>query len=451
MHGPLLLTTTHTLKGKVREQLEEPQRRYITRMINVLKQLKSGTCKGNDFLGWLTLPSDITEELITDIEETASSLSDISDVVVVIGIGGSYLGARAVIESQKSTFGHSNTEILYAGNQMSPGYLTELAEYLVDKKWSIVVISKSGTTTEPAIAFRFLKGKLVAQFGDSQAVKRIVAITDASKGALHTLAKNEGLKTFVIPDNVGGRFSVLTPVGLLPIAIAGFNIREFVAGALIAQSTFLNESTDNLAVRYAALRNTLYQNGFGVEIMVNYHHKFHFITEWWKQLFGESEGKDGKGIFPAGVSFSTDLHSMGQYIQDGKRMLFETVVKVKNSSLFDEVISHDNQDLDNLNYLEGRTISYVNNQALEGTAIAHHQGGVPNIVLELEDLTIQTVGELLYFYELSCAISGIMLDVNPFNQPGVEDYKRNMFALLEKPGYENLKNSSRLRVLYRSV
>jgi len=402
-----------------------------------LKRLKDGTSKGKDFLGWLNLPADITPELLTDIEKTAAALRSRTQVVVVIGIGGSYLGARAVIEALSDSFhnyGKADMKVIFAGHNIGEDYYHELLRYLNDKEFGICVISKSGTTTEPAIAFRLLKEMLEKKVGREEAGKRIVAITDASKGALRTLAEQEGYKTFVIPDNVGGRFSVLTPVGLLPIAVAGFSIRELVKGAAEMRKVCL-ESADNIAVEYAAARNVLYRKGYAVELLANFHPKLHYITEWWKQLYGESEGKEHKGIFPAGVDFTTDLHSMGQYIQEGVRMLMETVISVEKPD-YEVVIPSDAANLDKLNFLAGKRVDEVNKMAELGTQIAHVDGGVPNIKVIMPALNAWYIGQLFYFFELACGISGNMLGVNPFDQPGVEAYKNNMFALLDKPGYE---------------
>lgn len=409
--------------------------RYKSMGSKLIESVLTKTCAGKEFLGWVDLPAEISPTFLGDIEDTAQKLRSISDVVVVIGIGGSYLGARAVIESQKNPFKHDGCEVLYAGHQLSPGYLTDLADYLKNKKWSIISISKSGTTTEPALAFRYLRSLLVEQFGDSAMKDRVVAITDASKGALRQLADAKGMKTFVIPDDVGGRFSVFTPVGLLPIAVAGFDIKALVLGATLMQKEIWS-NPENIAIEYAALRNTLLQNGYSAEVLANYHHKFHYVAEWWKQLFGESEGKDGKGIFPASIDLTTDLHSMGQYIQDGKRNLFETVVKFEKLQAKPEVIAPDGENLDKLNYLAGKDFIFVNNNAMEATMLAHNSGGVPNILLKLSDDSVETIGGLLYFFMATCAFSGLMLQVNPFDQPGVEDYKTNMFALLQKPGFE---------------
>lgn len=406
--------------------------------------LHDGTGAGSDFLGWVTLPSSITEEVIREIEDAATVLRSRCEAVVVIGIGGSYLGARAVIDALTNTFDwlqdpkeRKNPVILYAGNNISEDYLQELIRLLEDKQYGIINISKSGTTTEPALAFRLLKDQLENKVGKEEARKRIVAITDASKGALRSLATTEGYKTFVIPDNVGGRYSVLTPVGLLPIAVAGIDLRKLVGGALeIEKATAPAVSFDyNLPAIYAVIRNELYKKGKKTEILVNYHPKLHFMAEWWKQLFGESEGKEHVGIFPAAVDFTTDLHSMGQWIQEGERTIFETVISIKAPNKKVE-IPHDERDLDGLNFLEGKRVDEVNKMAELGTRIAHVDGGVPNLLIELPALNEQFVGQLIYFFEKACGISGYLLGINPFDQPGVEAYKKNMFALLEKPGYE---------------
>ncbi len=404
--------------------------------------LHDGSRAGNDFLGWVTLPSSVSEELIKEIEDTAAELRSRCDAVVVVGIGGSYLGARAVIDALSSSFDwlqtrRKNPVILYAGNNIGEDYLHELTEYLHDKRFGIINISKSGTTTEPAIAFRILRNLLVEKAGEEESRKRIVAITDASRGALRSLANSEGYKTFVIPDDVGGRYSVLTPVGLLPVAVAGLNIRKLFQGARDME-TACGRATPfevNLPAIYAAIRNRLYLKGKKIEILVNYNPKLHYFAEWWKQLYGESEGKEGKGIFPAAVDFSTDLHSMGQWIQEGERTIFETVLSVRRPDA--EVrIPHDNTDSDGLNFLRNKRVDEVNKMAELGTRIAHVDGGVPNILIEIPELSEYFVGQLIYFFEKACGISGYMLGINPFNQPGVEDYKRNMFALLDKPGYE---------------
>lgn len=402
-----------------------------------LKSLKNGTSKGNDYLGWLDLPAEITAEDLADIEKTAADLRSRTQVLVVIGIGGSYLGARAVIEALSGSFHNYDQaamKVIFAGHNIGEDYYHELAAYLEDKEFGICVISKSGTTTEPAIAFRLMKDLLEKKVGKAEAGKRIVAITDASKGALRTLADREGYKTFVIPDNVGGRFSVLTPVGLLPIAVAGFDIKELVKGAVEMRAACVGEG-NSIAIEYACARTALYRKGFAVEILANFNPKLHFITEWWKQLYGESEGKENKGVFPAGVDFTTDLHSMGQYIQEGVRMLMETVISVEKPD-YKVAIPSDAANLDKLNFLAGKRVDEVNKMAELGTQIAHVDGGVPNMRIVMPALNALYIGQLLYFFEIACGISGNLLGVNPFDQPGVEAYKNNMFALLEKPGYE---------------
>lgn len=407
-----------------------------------LDKLHNGTGAGSDFLGWVNLPEATTEALVADIEASAKALRETCDYVVAIGIGGSYLGAKAVIEALGDSFSmlreagdERRCRVLFAGQNIGEDYLNELQDLLRNKKFGIIVISKSGTTTEPAIAFRLLKEQLEAQLGKAEASKRIVAITDAKKGALRQLATEEGYKTFVIEDNVGGRFSVLTPVGLLPIAVAGFDIRALLDGARRMQKATVAANDENPALLYATTRNALYRAGKKIEILVNYNPKLHYFGEWWKQLYGESEGKDHKGIFPAAVDNSTDLHSMGQWIQDGERTIFETVLSVEAAEKT-TVIPTDAANLDGLNYLAGKRVDEVNKMAELGTRIAHVDGGVPNIRISLPALKEVYLGELIYFFEKACGISGYILDVNPFNQPGVEDYKRNMFALLEKPGYE---------------
>ena len=395
--------------------------------------LEKGTGEGNDFLGWLHLPSSIGEAELADIEATAAQLRNSCEYVVTIGIGGSYLGAKAVIEALSSSFDAyqgGKCKVLFAGNNIGEDYIAELMDLLKGKKFGIVVISKSGTTTEPAIAFRLLKDMLEKQEGKQEAAKRIVAITDAKKGALRSLATQEGYKTYVIPDNVGGRFSVLTPVGLLPIAVAGFDIKALVAGAVEIE----NDDNENVFT-YAQTRNALYQSGKKIEILVNFCPRLHYFAEWWKQLYGESEGKDHLGIFPASVDFTTDLHSMGQWIQDGERTIFETVLSVGDQS-HSVVIPHDEANLDGLNFLAGKRVDEVNKMAELGTRLAHVDGGVPNLLITIPALNEKYLGQLIYFFEKACGVSGYMLGVNPFNQPGVEAYKKNMFALLNKPGYE---------------
>lgn len=422
---------------------------YFEKACGGLRTVLQGTGAGNDFLGWVTLPGEVDEKLIDSCNDIVKRWKGEVDVVVTIGIGGSYLGTKCAIEALSHTFAAAMPsefpKIVYAGHNMSEDYAAELLDFLKDKTFAIVVISKSGTTTEPAIAFRLLKEHLEARFGKEVAKERIVAVTDASKGALRTLATQEGYSTFVIPDNVGGRFSVLTPVGLLPIALAGFDIKKLVEGARNMQKACVVESPENPALVYAAARNSLYSQGKKIEILVNYNPKLQYLGEWWKQLYGESEGKEGKGIFPASVNFSTDLHSMGQYIQDGERTLFETNVLVKNQ--FHAVkIEADKQNLDGLNFLAGKRIEEINRMAQLGTRLAHTDGGVPNIEIEIEKIDEYNLGELFYMFEMACGISGYILGVNPFNQPGVEDYKRNMFALLDKPGYEEASKAIRARI-----
>ena len=404
--------------------------------------LENGTCPGNDFLGWLHLPSEITPAFLDEIEATAKVMRDNCEAIVVAGIGGSYLGARAVIEALSNTFGwlvsdQKSPVILFAGNNIGEDYLFELTEYLRGKRFGVINISKSGTTTETALTFRLLKKQCEAQVGKEEARKVIVAVTDAKRGAARTCADKEGYKSFIIPDNVGGRFSVLTPVGLLPIACAGFDIKQLVAGAQEMEKCCGKDVPfeQNMAAQYAAVRNGLYQAGKKIEIMVNFQPKLHYYSEWWKQLYGESEGKDKKGIFPASVDFTTDLHSMGQWIQDGERTIFETVISVEEPErklLFPE----DEENLDGLNFLAGKRVDEVNKMAELGTRLAHVDGGVPNIRISVPRLNEYYIGQLIYFFEKACGVSGNLLEVNPFNQPGVEAYKKNMFALLEKPGYE---------------
>ncbi len=404
--------------------------------------LENGTCPGNDFLGWLHLPSSITPAFLDEVQAVANTLREKCEAVVVAGIGGSYLGARAVIEALGNSFAwlvadKNNPTILFAGNNIGEDYLSELTEYLKGKKFGVINISKSGTTTETALTFRLLKKQCEQQMGKEEARNVIVAVTDAKRGAARTCADKEGYKSFIIPDNVGGRFSVLTPVGLLPIAVAGFDIKQLVKGAAdMEKLTGIDVPFDeNPAAQYAAVRNGLYQSGKKIEIMVNYQPKLHYVSEWWKQLYGESEGKDKKGIFPASVDFTTDLHSMGQWIQDGERTIFETVISIEkpNRTL---LFPSDEENLDGLNFLAGKRVDEVNKMAELGTRLAHVDGGVPNIRLSVPELNEYYIGQIIYFFEIACGISGNVLGVNPFNQPGVEAYKKNMFALLDKPGYE---------------
>ena len=410
---------------------------------------KSGA--GNDFLGWVNLPSSITEDEIKKIKTVAGNIKANADFVVVVGIGGSYLGTRAVIDALSDSFDllrtdRKNPVILYAGQNIGEDYTCELIDLLKDKSFAVLVVSKSGTTTEPAIAFRLLKELLEKKYDVSEVKKRIVAITDASKGALRTLAIREGYETFVIPDDVGGRYSVLTPVGLLPIAIAGVDIDKLVEGARdMEKSSIATDYENNTAALYAVTRNILYQSGKKIEILVNYQPKLHFFAEWWKQLYGESEGKEHNGIFPAAVDFSTDLHSMGQWIQEGERSIFETVLSIEKPR-HNMAIPKDKDDLDQLNYLAGKRIDEVNKMAELGTLIAHVDGEVPNIRITIPELNEYYLGQLIYFFEKACGISGYILGVNPFDQPGVEAYKKNMFALLGKPGFEKATEEIRKRL-----
>lgn len=416
---------------------------YESKAKAALEALENNTCPGNDFLGWLHLPSSITPDFLDEVQAVANTLREKCEVVVVAGIGGSYLGARAVIEALSNSFAwliqdKKNPQILFAGNNISEDYLAELTDYLKGKRFGVINISKSGTTTETALTFRLLKKQCEAQMGKDVARDVIVAVTDAKRGAARTCADKEGYKSFIIPDNVGGRFSVLTPVGLLPIACAGFDIKALVAGATdMEKATGVNVPFgENIAAQYAAVRNALYnEGGKKIEIMVNYQPKLHFIAEWWKQLYGESEGKDGKGIFPASCDFTTDLHSMGQWIQDGERSIYETVISIETPNR-ELDFPHDDENLDGLNFLAGKRVDEVNKMAELGTRLAHVDGGVPNIRISVPVLNEYYIGQLIYFFEIGCGISGNILGVNPFNQPGVEAYKKNMFALLNKPGYE---------------
>lgn len=420
--------------------------------IEAITDVNTGRAAGNDFLGWVNLPSSVDSALVDRINKTADRLKAACDYVVCVGIGGSYLGAKAVISALSNNFADmihepspKSAKVLYAGQNIGEEYTAELQDFLKGKKFGIVVISKSGTTTEPAIAFRVLKAQLEEQVGKDAAKDLIVAVTDEKKGALRTLATQEGYETYVIPDNVGGRFSVLTPVGLLPIAVAGFDIAKILAGAAEMENDTRHAGPDNIAETYARMRNALYASGKKIEILANFNPKLHYFAEWWKQLYGESEGKDGKGIFPASVDFTTDLHSMGQWIQDGERSIFETVISVKEPTL-EKFIPEDPQNLDGLNFLAGKRVDEVNKNAELGTMLAHVDGGVPNIRIEINRLEEHTIGGLIYFFEKACGISGYMLGVNPFNQPGVEAYKKNMFALLNKPGYEEESKAIRARL-----
>ena len=416
--------------------------KYSDKVQEIHNELHLKKDEEDQFLGWLELPTNYDKKELTKIKRAATKIQSNSDVLLVIGIGGSYLGARAVIEALTDTFysmsdneSRKTPQILYAGNNLSPNYLKELIDYIKDKDFSINVISKSGTTTEPAIAFRIFRRLLEDKYGLEEARKRIYVTTDKEKGALKKLSKTEKYECFVIPNNIGGRYSVLTAVGLLPIATAGIDINKLIEGAKIAQDRYNDpELKYNECYQYAVARNILYNKEKNIEILVNYEPKMQFITEWWKQLYGESEGKEGKGIFPSGVDFTTDLHSMGQYIQQGRRNLFETVIKIEKTNK-NLTVGIDEDDLDGLNYLSGKTLDYINKKAMEATVQAHVEGGVPNMIITMEKLDELSLGQLLYFFELSCAMSGKLLGINPFDQPGVEAYKKNMFKLLEKPGY----------------
>ena len=404
--------------------------------VEALNTTLNKTGEGNDFLGWIDLPVNYDKEEYERIKKSASKIKKDSEILVVIGIGGSYLGTKAVETAIKPYFGKMDgVELIYAGHQLSSTYMTELLEYLKDKEYSINVISKSGTTTEPAVAFRFLKESIEEKYGKEESVGRIYVTTDREKGALKGLSDEVGYETFVVPDDVGGRFSVLTAVGLLPLAAAGINIDELMKGAQKGREKYTSKDFDkNIALQYALARNVLYDEHMAIENLVTYEEKMRYFSEWWKQLYGESEGKDGKGIFPASTVFTTDLHSMGQMIQDGVRNIFETVISIKKPEA-DIVIKEDEANLDSLNYIAGRTMDYVNSKAMEGTAVAHVKGGVPNIKIEIDELNEVNLGELLYFFEIGVAVSGYILGVNPFNQPGVEEYKTQMFRLLGKPGF----------------
>lgn len=396
------------------------------------------TGEGNEYLGWVTLPKNYDKEEFSRIQKAAKKIRNDSEVLLVIGIGGSYLGAKAAIDMLNKHFDKERkVEVVFVGHHISSSYMMDLVDYIDGKDFSINVISKSGTTTEPAIAFRTFKSILESKYGKKEAATRIYATTDKEKGALRALADKEGYETYVVPDDVGGRFSVLTAVGLLPIAATGVDINQIMKGALDAMHEYSEPSLDNEAYKYVAMRNLLYRSGKKIEMLVNYEPSLFYVGEWWKQLFGESEGKDNLGIFPSSASFSTDLHSLGQYIQDGERHLFETVINVA-SPRREMAVLEDKLDLDGLNYLAGKSVDYVNKKAFLGTLLAHTDGGVPNIIVNVPDLSPYTFGYMVYFFEIACGVSGYVLGVNPFNQPGVEDYKRNMFALLEKPGYEDL-------------
>ncbi len=422
---------------------------FLNKAFTAFDTLESGSGAGNDFIGWKNLPSETPECLLKECEAVRDSWNAKGiDLVVTIGIGGSYLGARCAIEALSHNFlpKQGAPKVVFAGNNLSEEYLAELIDYMNVKNVACIVISKSGTTTEPAVAFRIVKKYLEDKYGAKEAAERIVAVTDAKKGALKTLSTQEGYKTFVVPDNVGGRFSVLTPVGLIPIAVAGFDVRAMIQGAKDAEKALASKSEDNPAIQYAAMRNLLHKNySKAVEILVTYNPKFTYLAEWWKQLYGESEGKDGKGIFPASVTNTADLHSMGQFIQEGSRVMFETVVNIENSNR-EVVIGQDPQNLDQLNYLAGKHVEHCNAMAQLGTKIAHIDGGVPQMQVSVECINEYNLGSLFYFFEFSCGISAYVLEINPFNQPGVEAYKKNMFALLNKPGYEEQSEAIRKRL-----
>ena len=437
MNDKIQVISKYALEGLNAQALKESA-------LAAKQTLESGSGAGNDFLGWLHLPSSIDEEQFQAIEKSAAQLRSECEYVISIGIGGSYLGGKAVIEALSNHFAayrqDGGPKVLFAGINIGEDYLYDMMDLVRGHKFGIIVISKSGTTTEPAIAFRLFKEMLEKQEGKGFAQRNIVAITDARRGALRGLATQEGYATFVIPDNVGGRFSVLTPVGLLPIVVAGFDIRALVAGAVE-----MEQDGDEQVLDYAIARNALYQDGKKIEILANFTPRLHFLAEWWKQLYGESEGKDHKGIFPASVDFTTDLHSMGQMIQDGERTLFETVLSVGDQQ-HEVIIPTDAEDLDGLNYIAGKNVDYVNKMAELGTRLAHVDGGVPNLIITIPALTERYVGQLIYFFEKACGVSGYMLGVNPFDQPGVEAYKKNMFALLEKPGHEEATAAIKARL-----
>ena len=421
---------------------EEKIMKFANKVEEIHNDLHKKAKDKKEFCGWINLPSKGNKREFEKIKKSALKIQSDSDVLLVIGIGGSYLGARAVIDSLTNTFYNlqdketrKTPQILYVGNNLSPNYINDLIDYIADKDISINVISKSGTTTEPAIAFRIFREIMENKYSLKEARKRIYVTTDAKKGALKELAEKEKYTTFTIPDNIGGRYSVLTPVGLLPIATAGVNIDELMAGARIAQDRYADKNLKyNECYKYAVLRNILYEKDKNIELLVNYEPKMHYFTEWWKQLFGESEGKEQKGIYPSGAEFTTDLHSLGQYIQEGRRNLFETIINIENPE-DDIIMKIEEDDLDNLNYLKGKTLDYINKKAMEGTISAHTDGDVPNIVININKLNPNSIGQLIYFFELACAMSGLILGINPFDQPGVEKYKKNMFRLLEKPGY----------------
>lgn len=438
------------LKGALNFYSEKEYAGAITGALSSFDTLISGSGPGAQFRGWMDLPSKTERETIDDILSVARKWKRVAEVVVVIGIGGSYLGAKAALEALSHSFKlyfdkGEWPEIIFAGQNLSGEYLAELMDLLEKRESAAIVISKSGTTTEPALAFRVIREHFEKKYGKFETAQRIVAVTDSNKGALKLLAEREGYKTFVIPDDVGGRYSVLTPVGLLPLAVAGVDIDSMIKGAAEMEKVCKLREPSNPAVRYAAARNLLYESGKKTEILVNYNPKLTYFSEWWKQLFGESEGKEGVGIFPASVNFTTDLHSMGQYIQDGERTIFETVISIKTPGR-DVTIGTDDEDMDGLNFIAGRSLEYCNTIAGQATRLAHIDGGVPNIFISVEKLNEFYLGQLFYFFEFACGVSAYMLDINPFDQPGVEDYKKNMFALLGKPGYEELSENLKKRL-----
>ena len=435
MEKKLCLDLSHAVPFYSKEQYEDIKKEVVA----AHALLRSKTGAGNDFLGWLDLPVSYDHREFCKIKQAAAKIKEQSQVLLAIGIGGSYLGAKSAIEMLKKYFNNPGVEVIFVGHQISSTYANQLLDYLKDKDFSINVISKSGTTTEPAIAFRIFKEYIEERYGKEEARQRIYATTDKARGALKTLATAEGYETFIVPDDVGGRFSVLTPVGLLPIAASGVDIDEMMEGAKDAYVKYLEEDVDNNdALKYALVRNILYRNGKKIEMLVNYEPRLNYFAEWWKQLYGESEGKDGKGIWITSASFSSDLHSLGQMIQQGERTVFETVINVDTPEE-DIVIKADKDNLDGLNFLAGKTVDYVNKMAMTGTMLAHVDGGVPNIKITVPNISAYTYGYLAYFFELACGVSAYTLGVNPFDQPGVEAYKKNMFALLGKPGYEEMK------------
>ena len=442
-----MISFDYSKTGKFISEEEIRNMEEITNTAADILMTKRGA--GNDYLGWIDLPVDYDKEEFARIKKSADKIRKDSKVLVVVGIGGSYLGAKAAIDMLTGSFDNydegDNPRIVYAGNSISSTYLAQLIAFVKDKDFSVNIISKSGTTTEPALAFRMLRNLLIEKYGEEGAKGRIYATTDKAKGALKNFADKEGYETFVVPDDVGGRFSVLTAVGLLPIAVAGIDIDAMMKGAQDARVEYNKPYSENDCYKYAAIRNILMRKGKGVEFMVNYEPCLQYFSEWWKQLFGESEGKDNRGILPCSVNFSTDLHSMGQYIQDGARIMFETVLKVEEPKL-DLEIPFDEENTDGLNFLSGKTVDFVNTKAFQGTLLAHTDGNVPNLIVNIPKIDAYHFGNLVYFFEKACAVSGYILGVNPFNQPGVESYKKNMFALLDKPGYEDMKKELEARL-----